>query len=169
MTSPDPERQRESQAGESPANADDRPAERVSRQVTLAESQTHANLLAALAATGVAQLRALWSAQEADVDGRPDAARSFRSVADDLTSSAFGLLEFLVDIDDPTTGKAIGDTEDNIAASIASEAIDRDETYPAFAATARDEGFGQIAEWFDSLGDAAARHVARLADQSEDS
>lgn len=129
-------------------------------------SKTHENLSAALGALGATSLRALWFAQQADVEGMPDAARRFRSIADDVTSNAFGIMEFLADAADPLTGKPIGDTDDNVAAAIAAETQDQSQRYPAFAETATAEGFAEIADWFDALASAAARHVSKLSESS---
>lgn len=135
-----------------------------SDQPDLCGSLTHTNLSIALSALGATSLRALWFAQQADVEGMPDAARRFRSIADDVTSNAFGIMEFLADVADPMTGQQIGDTVDNVAAAMAAETHDRGHTYPAFAETATAEGFAEIADWFDALAGAAARHVAKLSE-----
>ena len=46
--------------------------------------------------------------------------------------------------------------------SIAAERHESDELYPNFAATARSEGFGHIADWFESLARAERQHLDRL-------
>lgn len=123
---------------------------------------THANLIAAFARESQANQRYLWFAQQADVDGRPDAAALFRSIADGETGHANDLLEFLVDAGDPVSGAPIGDTDANLAAAIDAESYECSELFPAFAATARSEGFAHIADWFDSLARAERQQVERL-------
>lgn len=129
----------------------------------LAGTETHANLLAAFARTSGINRRYLWFAQQADIEGRPQAAALFRSLAESETGHAHGHLEFLADVADPVSGLPIGDTEDNLTASLAAETIDATELYPSIAQTARAEGFGAIADWFDSVAEADAAHVERLA------
>jgi rubrerythrin len=125
-------------------------------------TETLANLTEAFARESQANRRYLWFAQKADIDGHPDAAALFRSVAEGETGHAHGHLEFLSEIGDPATGEPIGDTADNFRAAIASETYDSDELYPSYARTAREEGLDEIAEWFETLARAEQSHVGRL-------
>jgi rubrerythrin len=125
-------------------------------------TETLANLTEAFARESQANRRYLWFAQKADIDGHPDAAALFRSVAEAETGHAHGHLEFLSELGDPATGEPIGDTADNFRAAIASETHDADELYPGYARTAREEGLDEIAEWFENLARAEQSHVGRL-------
>jgi len=125
-------------------------------------SQTHANLAAAFGRESQARSRYLWFAQAADVDGRPDLADMFRTIADARTGQVNGLLEHLADSGDPLTGEPIGDTDDNLRAAVVGETHGASERYPAFAATARAEGFESVAEWFEALGRAERRYAEQL-------
>jgi rubrerythrin len=125
-------------------------------------TETLLNLTEAFARESQANRRYLWFAQKADIDGHPDAAALFRSVAEGETGHAHGHLEFLSEIGDPATGEPIGDTADNFRAAIASETYDSDELYPSYARTAREEGLDEIAEWFETLARAEQSHVGRL-------
>ena len=127
-------------------------------------TKTHENLAAAFAEESQASRRYLWFAHAADIEGQPDAAALFRAVAEGETGHAHGHLDFLADVGDPATGLAIGDTEENLASAIASETHGSSEMYPAFAATAREEGFDQIADWFETLARAEQSHAARFAE-----
>lgn len=119
--------------------------------------------MAAFAAESQANRRFLWFAQKADVEGHPDAAMLFRSVAESETGHAQGHLEYLALVGDPATGEPIGDTEDNFKSAIASETSDSTQMYPSFATTAREEGLEEIADWFDTLARAEKSHADRLA------
>lgn len=130
----------------------------------LAGSKTHENLKDAFAGESQANSRYLWFAQKADVDGFPEIAAVFRSIADSETGHAFGILEYLAEIGDPASDEPIGDTEENVKSSILSETYEYSEKYPIFAKTARDEGFSEIADWFESLARAEKSHALRLAD-----
>ena len=74
-------------------------------------TKTHENLKEAFAGESQANRRYLWFAQKADVEGYPDAAALFRSVAEGETGHAHGHLEYLAEVGDPATGEPIGDTE----------------------------------------------------------
>jgi len=125
-------------------------------------SQTHQNLKEAFAGESQANRRYLWFAQKADVEGQPDTAALFRAVADGETGHAHGHLEFLSEAGDPATGLPIGETADNLRAAIAGETYEYSQMYPGFAAVARDEGFDEIAEWFETLARAEKSHAGRF-------
>ena len=129
---------------------------------SLKGSKTHVNLKEAFARESQANRRYLWFARKADIEGHPEAAALFRSVADGETGHAHGHLDFLAEVGDPATGEPIGETEANFTAAIASETDKYSEMYPGFARTARDEGFTEIAEWLETLARAEKSHAVRL-------
>ena len=63
---------------------------------------------------------------------------------------------------DSATGLAIGNTLDNLKASVAGETREYTDMYPGMAATARDEGFDEIADWFETLAKAERSHANRF-------
>ena len=63
---------------------------------------------------------------------------------------------------DPATGLPIGETELNLAAAVAGETYEYTDMYPGMARTAREEGFGQIANWFETLAKAEKSHAGRF-------
>jgi len=125
-------------------------------------SKTHDNLKEAFAGESQANRRYLWFAQKADVEGYPDAAALFRSVAEGETGHAHGHLDYLKRVGDPATGEPIGDTHKNLKASIAGETYEYTQMYPGFAKTAREEGFTEVAEWFETLARAEKSHAGRF-------
>lgn len=127
-------------------------------------SETEANLRAAFTLESESSRRFLYFAQQADVEGFPEAAALFRSVAEGETGHAVGHLDFLADVGDPATGKPIGTTDDNLASAAAGERAEAEDTYPAFARTAREEGFDEIADWMESLAVAEQHYAARFAE-----
>ena len=128
----------------------------------LKDSKTLHNLKEAFAGESQANRRYLWFAQKADVEGYPDAAALFRSVAEGETGHAHGHLEFLARVGDPVTGEPIGDTEDNFKSSVIGETYEYTQMYPGFAATAREEGLTEIAEWFETLARAEKSHAGKF-------
>jgi rubrerythrin len=125
-------------------------------------TKTHDNLKEAFAGESQANRRYLYFAQKADVEGQPDIAALFRSVAEGETGHAFGHFDFLAEVGDPVTGVAVGATADNLKSAIAGETYEYTEMYPGFAKTARDEGFEEIAEWLETLARAEKRHTCRF-------
>jgi rubrerythrin len=125
-------------------------------------TRTHDNLKAAFAAESQANRRYLYFAHQADIEGYPEIAAIFRSVAEEQTGHAFGHFDFLAEVGDPVTGATVGDTEDNLRSAIRGETYEYTEMYPGFARTARAEGFDQVAEWFETISKAEESHAARF-------
>jgi rubrerythrin len=129
---------------------------------SLANTKTHENLKHAFAGESQANRRYLYFAKQADVEGHPDLAGLFRDTAEGETGHAHGHLDFLRQVGDPATGEPIGDTRKNLKASIAGETYEYTEMYPSFAKSAREEGFEEIAEWFETLARAEKSHAGRF-------
>ena len=125
-------------------------------------TQTHENLKAAFAGESQANRRYLYFAQKADVEGHPDVAALFRSVAEGETGHAFGHFDFLAEVGDPATGVPVGASEDNLKSAVAGETYEYTEMYPGMAKTARGENFAEIAEWFETLAKAERSHAGRF-------
>ena len=129
----------------------------------LAGTRTHQNLKDAFAGESQANRRYLYFAAKADVEGYNDVAAVFRSTAEGETGHAHGHLEFLEAVGDPATGEPIGPTGLNLKASVAGETQEYETMYPGMARTAREEGFDDIAEWFETLAKAERSHAGRFA------
>jgi rubrerythrin len=129
---------------------------------SLAGSKTEQNLKDAFAGESQANRRYLYFAQKADVEGYNDVAAVFRSTAEGETGHAHGHLEFLEEVGDPATGEPIGNTQLNLKASIAGETHEYTDMYPGMARTAREEGFDEIADWFETLAKAEKSHAGRF-------
>ena len=130
--------------------------------MSLEGTKTHENLKEAFAAESMANRRYLWFALKADIEGYPDTAALFRSVAEGETGRAHGHLEYLAEVGDPVTGLPIGDSADNLRSAVAGETFEYTQMYPEFAKTARDEGFSDVADWFETLARAEKSHAARF-------
>ena len=122
-------------------------------------TKTEQNLKDAFAGESQANRRYLYFAQKADVEGFHDVAAVFRSTAEGKTGHTHGHLEYLEGVGDPATGKPIGDI---LKAAIASETHEYTDMYPGMARTAREEGFEEIADWFETLARAGKSHAARF-------
>ena len=129
---------------------------------TLKGSKTHENLKRAFAGEAQANRRYLYFARQADVEGYPEIAGLFRDTAEGETGHAHGDMDFLKELGDPATGLPIGNTVSNLEAAIAGETSECVRLYPEMARTAREEGFSEIADWFETLTRAEANHAARF-------
>jgi rubrerythrin len=128
---------------------------------TLKGSKTEENLKAAFAGESQANRRYLYFANKADIEGQNDVAALFRSTAEGETGHAHGHLEYLETVGDPATGLPIGSSRQNLQAAVAGETHEYTDMYPGMAKTARDEGFDEIADWFETLAKAERSHANR--------
>ena len=128
----------------------------------LKESKTAQNLKDAFAGESQANRRYLYFAQKADIEGANEVAQVFRSTAEGETGHAHGHLEYLEEVGDPATGEPIGDTETNLKSAIKGEIHEYTDMYPGMARTARDEGFDEIADWFETLAKAEKSHAGKF-------
>ncbi len=125
-------------------------------------TKTHDNLKTAFAGESQANRRYLYFARRADIEGYPDVGGLFRDTSEAETGHAFGHLDFLKEVGDPVTGVAIGDTEKNLKSAVEGETYEYTQMYPGFAKSAREEGFDEIAEWFETLARAEKSHAGRF-------
>ena len=128
----------------------------------LSQSKTLENLKEAFAGESQANRRYLYFAAKADIEGENDVAAVFRSTAEGETGHAHGHLEYIEEVGDPVTGLPIGATADNLKAAIHGETHEYTDMYPGMAKTAREEGFDEIADWFDTLARAERSHANRF-------
>ena len=128
----------------------------------LKDSKTAENLKEAFIGEAMANRRYLYFASKADVEGHSDVSALFRSTAEGETGHAFGHLEHLEQVGDPTTGNPFGSTRENLQAAVAGETYEYTDMYPGMAKTAREEGFDDIADWFETLARAERSHANRF-------
>jgi len=130
--------------------------------MSLKGTKTAENLSAAFAGESQANRRYLYFAQKADIEGAPDVAQVFRSTAEGETGHAHGHLEYLEEVGDPATGEPMGETEANLKSAIHGETHEYTDMYPGMARTAREEGFDEIADWFETLAKAEKSHAGKF-------
>ena len=130
--------------------------------MSLKGTKTEQALKDAFAGESQANRRYLYFAAKADIEGYNDVAAVFRSTAEGETGHAHGHLEYLEEVGDPATGLPIGGTADNLKSAIAGETHEYTDMYPGMAKDARDEGFDEIADWFETLAKAERSHANKF-------
>ena len=126
-------------------------------------SKTEQNLKDAFAGESMANRRYLYFAAKADVEGYNGGSQWFRSTAEGETGHAHGHLEYLEAVGDPATGLPFGGTQLNLKSAIAGETHEYTDMYPGMSKAAREEGFDEIADWFETLAKAERSHANRFA------
>ena len=130
-------------------------------------TKTHENLKAAFAGESQANRRYLYFAKVADIEGYPEIASNFRETAEGETGHAHGHLDYLKEVGDPATVLPIGETLDNLKAAVAGETHEYTDMYPGMAKTAREDGFAEIADWFETLAKAEKSHAGRFQQMAD--
>ena len=125
-------------------------------------SKTLQNLKDAFSGESQANRRYLYFAKIADIEGYSEIAANFRETAEGETGHAHGHLDYIKPVGDPATGLPIGETEENLKAAVAGETHEYTDMYPGMAKTAREEGFNEIADWFETLAKAEKSHAGRF-------
>ena len=127
-------------------------------------TETEKNLKAAFAGESQANRRYLYFANALDIMGEPDIANLFRNTAEGETGHAHGHMEYLIDggVGDPGTDMPAKSAEDVLRSAIHGETHEYTDMYPGMAKKARDEGFDEIADWFETLAKAERSHANRF-------
>jgi rubrerythrin len=127
-------------------------------------TKTEEALKAAFAGESKANRIYLYFANMADIQGAPEVANVFRNTAEGETGHAHGHMEYLIDggAGDPETGLAAGTVEEALQSAIAGETHEYTDMYPGMAKTAREEGFDEIADWFETLAKAERSHANKF-------
>jgi len=119
-------------------------------------SRTEANLRQAFATATLAHRLYIATAEQADAEGDHRAAALFKAIAKARASQAEAHLNRLEPCDDKTS------TAYNVRLAIMDKLNACADAYPAMARTARQEGFHEIADWFEVRAKAGRSHAGRF-------
>jgi rubrerythrin len=127
-------------------------------------TMTEQSLKEAFAGESQANRRYLYFANQADIAGANDVAAVFRSTAEGETGHAHGHMEYLITggAGEPGTGMPAKTVAEALQAAIAGETHEYTDMYPGMAKTAREEGFDEIADWFETLAKAERSHANKF-------
>jgi rubrerythrin len=125
-------------------------------------TKTHENLKYAFAGESQANRRYLYFAKQADIEGYPEVSGLFRDTAEGETGHAHGHLDYLKKTGDPATNMPFTDVPEMLASAVAGETHEYTDMYPGMAKTAREEGFPEIADWFETLAKAERSHAGKF-------
>jgi len=134
-------------------------------------TQTEKNLLTAFAGESQARNRYTYFAGQARKEGFVQISAIFEETANQEKEHAKRFFKFLEGGDLEITGTfpagVIGTTAENLEASACGEHEEWSDMYPAFAATALEEGFSEIAAVFNAVSVAEKQHEKRYRDLLE--
>ena len=132
--------------------------------MSLKGTKTAECLKEAFAGESMANRRYLYFANQCDIAGENDLASLFRSTAEGETGHAHGHMEYLLSggAGDPGTGLSAATVSEALESAIHGETHEYSDMYPGMAKTARDEGFDEIADWFETLAKAERSHANKF-------
>ena len=127
-------------------------------------TKTEQHLKDAFAGESKANRRYLYFANMADIAGAPEVASIFRHTAEGETGHAHGHMEYLLKggAGDPATGEQVSSVAEALHSAIEGETHEYTDMYPGMAKDARDEGFDEIADWFETLAKAERSHAGKF-------
>jgi rubrerythrin len=128
-------------------------------------TKTFENLKVAFQGEAMANRRYLYYARLARQQGFNDIAEILEKTANAETGHAFGHLMYLGV--DPVADIEINTLEDALRASIYGETYEWTQMYPGFAKVAREEGFLDVAEWFEAVAKVERFHANRFNEALE--
>ena len=137
--------------------------------MNLKNTQTLNNLMRAFAGESLAQNRYEFAAEQAETDGLPVIAAVFRYTAGQEKEHAEIFADYLrrggaetVEIKGGFPVDTAADTLALLASAVKNEQQEHSDVYPAFAAVARDEGFGEIARKLEQIARVESCHAGRF-------
>ncbi len=135
---------------------------------SLKGTQTEKNILTAFCGESQARNRYTYFASQAKKDGYVQIESIFAQTADQEKEHAKRLFKLLeggeVEVTASFPAGRVGTTAENLQEAAAGENHEHTIMYPAFAATARQEGFAYIAEIFMAIAVAEKQHEKRYND-----
>ena len=132
----------------------------------IAGTQTEKNLLKAFAGESQARNRYTYFASQAKKEGFVQISHIFEETANHEKEHAKRLFKYLetgedLEVTAAFPAGAMSDTITNLKGAAAGENYEYSSMYPEFAATAREEGFEEIAKTFESIAVAEQYHERR--------
>jgi rubrerythrin len=128
----------------------------------LERSRTFENLKKSFYEEASLVFRYLYFAQIAEFEGQERFKALFNEFAEGGHSNVHGSLDFLREAKDPSSDIPLGGTLKNIESVIQTETQQCSEIYPQMAQVAREEGFTDIASWFETLEKLKRSHLNRM-------
>ncbi len=130
--------------------------------VDLTKSKTIENLRTAFAGESQANRRYTYFSRRADEEGYPEVSTLFRSVSEGETAHALRHFDFMKSVGDPVTKVPVPDVKGMLESAVTGETYEFTTMYPEFAKVAHEEGFDEIAKWFETLVKAEKAHAGKF-------
>jgi rubrerythrin len=131
-------------------------------------SQTYLNLKKAFEEEAALYFRYKFFLIVAEYEGLDKVSKVLRDFSEGSLDNVHGNLDFMRHFRDPSSNVPIGNSEQNIKSILQTEIEQSSQSFPGMAKIAREEGFTDVASWFDTLEKLKRVHVSTLKELKED-
>lgn len=125
-------------------------------------SQTFENLKKSFEDEAKLYFRYKFFLSVSEYEGLEKTSKLLKDFSEGCLDNVNGSLDFLRNFKDPSSLVPIGNTTQNISSILQTEIEQTSEVYPLMARVAREEGFTDVASWFDTLEKLKRHHVSKL-------
>lgn len=126
------------------------------------QSLTYHNLKKAFEDEAKLYFRYKYFLSVSEYEGLEKISKMLRDFSESSIDNVQGNMDFLRNFKDPSSGVPLGNTSQNLASILQTEIEQSSDLYPQMAKIAREEGFSDVASWFDTLEKCKRVHVTKL-------
>ncbi|MGZ3690153.1 MAG: ferritin family protein [Pseudobdellovibrio sp.] len=134
----------------------------LSAEEAFTKSLTYENLKKSFLAEAALYFRCLYFESVADFEGKNEIKQLFQSLSQAGLDQTQGSFDFMRNHKDPSTEVPLGNSMQNLSSVLQTEIHQHSEIYPEMAKKAREEGFTDVASWFDTLEKMKRVHAEQL-------
>lgn len=98
----------------------------------------------------------------AEYEGLEKISKVLREFSESSLDNVQGSMDFLRSFKDPGSNVPLGSTSQNLKSLLQTEIEQTSSLYPQMAVIAREEGFSDVASWFDTLEKLKRFHVQKM-------
>lgn len=132
------------------------------------KSVTYSNLKKAFEDEAKLYFRYKYFLSVSEYEGLEKISKLLRDFSESGIDNVQGCFDFMRNFKDPSSSIPLGNTSQNLASLLQTEIEQSSDLYPQMAKIAREEGFSDVASWFDTLEKCKRVHVIKLNEAKDD-
>ena len=132
------------------------------------QSTTYHNLKKAFEDEAKLYFRYKFFLSVSEFEGLEKISKLLRDFSESSLDNVQGNMDYLRNFKDPSSGVPLGNTSQNLSSLLQTEIEQTSLLYPQMAKVAREEGFTDIASWFDTLEKLKRIHVQKIREAKDE-
>ncbi len=132
------------------------------------QSLTYHNLKKAFEDEAKLYFRYKFFLSVSEYEGLEKISKLLRDFSESSLDNVQGNMDYLRNFKDPSSGVPLGNTSQNLSSLLQTEIEQTSLLYPQMAKVAREEGFTDVASWFDTLEKLKRVHVQKIREAKDD-